>query len=553
MSLYRIAVNVLLTASLLWISACDTSTGSLISEEVKDLLAPPVSTTENQDTGLVAESNTDATNPQIEDPRTNNTSAPLVTSVSPTVTIRGSTIVLLIHGENLSSRLSVHLDNEPNPCEVSELGNTRNGIVQTNLIEAACTTRSISERVLKVTDSSGNEITGSPITFTGTNISLSTSASKSVSTVNSDSSTISSHDTLSNTYNSTSISNPFAASTVSATNDDLATAIQTTLPAPTNVHRLVDSTDFIKLSWDAVESAQGYNVYVSNTPNPQAGVRGTDSYISYSPSLQLTDFTVDQTLYIVVTAFSNNLESMGSAELRVDMPAALDRSADGRYSVFTSRSTNLVSTSTQGHLHTYLHDKDTEVVTLISQSSVGSVGNADSWSPRISDDGKIVVFVSTASNLDEQVSVEGGVSNVFSRNIATGETRVLSVSALINDASANANSFDPVIDGDGRNIVFSSEANDLTINDKTQAAHLYHFTSLNNTINVIPTTSDALPEILMNARASANAISSDGQFVFYELDLPGTSPSLYRLSLGTLIQQPLELTAKSADVPWPEK
>jgi hypothetical protein len=535
MSLYRIAVNGLLAASLLWISACDTSTGSLISEDVKDLLSPPVSTTGSQTTGSVTKPNSGAANPEIESPRTNITSPPLVTSVSPTVTIRGSNIVLLIHGENLSSSLSVHLDNEPNPCEVSELGNTRNGIVQTNLIEAACTTRSISQRVLRVTDSSGNEISGSPVTFTGTSIALSKGTSKSNSTTALDSTSDSFLDTHSATDNSSILINPFAASTAAVKNADLASAMQATLPVPTNLKR-VDSKDFIKLAWDTVKSAQGYNVYVSTEPNPQAGVRDTGSYISYSPSIQLTDLNIDQTLYIVVKAFSNNTESMGSAELQVDMQELLDQSANGRYSVFSSRSNKLVTTPTMGHLHTYLHDKDTGIVTLISQSSAGSVANADSWSPKISADGSTVVFFSTASNLDHQVSVEGGISNVFSRNTVTGETRMLSVSALISGVSANANSYDPVIDGDGGNIVFASDANDLTTNEKTQATHLYHFSSLNNTTKVVPIPTQAVPEIDWNARASIHSISADGEFVFYSLDVPGTAPSLQHFNLSTQLQ-----------------
>ena len=177
MSPIRLATTVALTATALWTSACDTSTGSLINDDVQSLLNPPTQQSLPEANSSSEERVNDTENNAADPLRTTTTNAPvLVTSVSSTITIRGDNIVLLIHGENLSDSLTMQLDNESSECLVSELGYTATGSIQTNLIEAECATRIISNRTLRVTDDTGNEVTGSPVTFTGTSITLSTSS-----------------------------------------------------------------------------------------------------------------------------------------------------------------------------------------------------------------------------------------------------------------------------------------------------------------------------------------------------------------------------------------
>jgi hypothetical protein len=377
----------------------------------------------------------------------------LVSSVSPTITIRGTDIVRLIQGENLSDSLSVHLDNDAEQCQVSELGNTTSGIVRTNLIEVACATRGISNRVLRITDASGSEVARSPITFTGTSITVSTTLRGSNSRLKSNLS----QTTASATEDSLMLSNPFAVSTAATADPDR--IVQSTLPAPTNLRR-VESTEFINLAWDAVERAHGYSIYISNATNPQPGVRGTTTYISYTPSIQITDFDSDQAQYIVIQAFANNIESVASAELRVNIQATLK---------------TLYAVQTQILKYSYT---SVNQCVLLSDESSQSVDQ--------SVDERFTVFLSRATNLVSQSTTGSmsGVSNVFTRNLVTGETRIQSVSALVSNVSANANSFDPVIDTDGENIVYSSYASDLTTTIKSQTSHLFHF---NSSIIIQPT------------------------------------------------------------------
>src|SRR6185369_5100887 len=74
-------------------------------------------------------------------------------------------------------------------------------------------------------------------------------------------------------------------------------------------------------------------------------------------------------------------------------------SADGRYVVFTSYATNLVSTGANGYAQVYVHDRVTGATELVSVDSAGNTGNKNSGdegsyiSPlAISADGRYVAF-----------------------------------------------------------------------------------------------------------------------------------------------------------------
>lgn len=84
-------------------------------------------------------------------------------------------------------------------------------------------------------------------------------------------------------------------------------------------------------------------------------------------------------------------------------------SADGRYVAFVSASTNLVAGDHNIFSDVFVRDRETGNIELISQSSTGRIGNGDSgyiftsrgyYSLNISEDGRYVVFESSAGNLN---------------------------------------------------------------------------------------------------------------------------------------------------------
>ncbi|MGE3310942.1 MAG: hypothetical protein AB7O66_13310 [Limisphaerales bacterium] len=105
-------------------------------------------------------------------------------------------------------------------------------------------------------------------------------------------------------------------------------------------------------------------------------------------------------------------------------------------------------------------------------SSAGArvTGNGEADSPSFSRDGRFIVFSSSASDLTPQ-DVNGFRRDVFVREVATGQTRLVSVNPA--GVSGNGDSFAPDISGDGRYVAFLSRASDLVEADTNQVADVF--------------------------------------------------------------------------------
>ncbi|MDX1604914.1 MAG: hypothetical protein R3202_01905 [Candidatus Competibacterales bacterium] len=136
-------------------------------------------------------------------------------------------------------------------------------------------------------------------------------------------------------------------------------------------------------------------------------------------------------------------------------------SADGRFVVFASIADDLASGDTNGTADIFVYDRDNDTMTRVSLHSNGSQANDGSFDPDISDDGRFVVFASGADNLVNNDN--NGVIDIFVRDRQRGETVRVSVDS--NGFEANDSSLEPKIAGDGRLVVFVSPANNLAPGD----------------------------------------------------------------------------------------
>ncbi len=130
----------------------------------------------------------------------------------------------------------------------------------------------------------------------------------------------------------------------------------------------------------------------------------------------------------------------------------------GRRIVFQSYATNLVKGDTNGHPDIFLHDLTTRTTRKISVAHDGRQANGASYFPSLSDDGRYIVFYSLASNL-----VPGdtnGKSDIFVMDLKKGFVRRVSVGW--DGSEADGGSYSPVIGGEGRSVVFTSNATNLT-------------------------------------------------------------------------------------------
>lgn len=165
---------------------------------------------------------------------------------------------------------------------------------------------------------------------------------------------------------------------------------------------------------------------------------------------------------LAATTVRVNVSSSGAEADGGTVGGAL--SPDGRFVVFDSFASNLVPEDTSTRADIFLHDRDPDgnglfdegngTTERVSVSSAELEANGPSWWASVSDDGNLVAFASSATNL---VAVDANnADDIFVRNRATGTT----TRASLDDANLGANDDcdQPQISGDGGSVVFMTVA-----------------------------------------------------------------------------------------------
>lgn len=141
-------------------------------------------------------------------------------------------------------------------------------------------------------------------------------------------------------------------------------------------------------------------------------------------------------------------------------------SADGRWLAFESRATNWGITPGNNVSDVFVLDRQSDSVRLVSSNVLGAAsGNDASTTPLISADGRFVVFQSRASDL---VSVDTNQQwDVFVRDLQTETTFALPGAS--DGVTGNGLSRNPILGSDGRTVVLESFASDVIANDYNQS------------------------------------------------------------------------------------
>jgi Tol biopolymer transport system component len=144
-------------------------------------------------------------------------------------------------------------------------------------------------------------------------------------------------------------------------------------------------------------------------------------------------------------------------------------SASGRYVAFYSTSPDLVPGPQHDAQDAYLRDLRTGAVRRVSRGWDGSLGDGFSTPFGISDDGRRVVFESSAANL---VPGDGNdMPDVFVYDDRTRRTTRVSVGPA--GAEGNSYSLGGRLSGDGRYAAFGSAASDLVAGDTNGATDVF--------------------------------------------------------------------------------
>jgi len=182
-------------------------------------------------------------------------------------------------------------------------------------------------------------------------------------------------------------------------------------------------------------------------------------------------------------------------------------SRDGRYVVFQSAATNLVAGDTNDREDVFLADRQTHTLTRVSVGPGGIQSSRDSNSGRISGDGRYVAFESLADNFTSPDA--NGTWDIFLHDTVDGTIECLSLTA---NGTANNESHSPIISNDGSLVVFSSLADNLVPGDTNGVPDLFLWQRGVSGLLLLSRTKDGVPA---NDYSSGGFISDDNRYVLF--------------------------------------
>lgn len=211
-------------------------------------------------------------------------------------------------------------------------------------------------------------------------------------------------------------------------------------------------------------------------------------------------------------------------------------SADGQFVAFQSDASNLVQGDTNGVTDIFVYTRVTERIERVSIASDGSQASGASINPSISADGRIIAFVSWASNLapgDTNTLPDPPPTNapdIFVHDRQTGETERVSIAS--NSMQANDRSDNPSISGDGRYVAFVSWASNLVRDDTNDAPDIFVHDRQSGKTERVSIASDGAQS---NGWSEAAAISADGRWVAFVSQATNLVPNAVAKPCGVFV------------------
>jgi Tol biopolymer transport system component len=182
-------------------------------------------------------------------------------------------------------------------------------------------------------------------------------------------------------------------------------------------------------------------------------------------------------------------------------------SADGRRVAFESLATDLAGSDVNQQTDVYWCDLESREVRRVSTPIADGVNTSGtSLSPSLSGDGRFVAFTSDSGGL---VAGDGGRAGVFWKDMETGQ--VVVVDAPAGAPASNGIGTHPRISNDGQYVVFDSDATDLPGGAQNgRAVDVFRKHVVTGTVDLISAASGGA-----NADSTANSISGDGNVVAF--------------------------------------
>lgn len=188
-------------------------------------------------------------------------------------------------------------------------------------------------------------------------------------------------------------------------------------------------------------------------------------------------------------------------------------SGDGRHVAFASDASDLVNGDMNQLSDVFVKDLYTGSNVLVSITDSGSSGNGSSFEPVISGNGRYVTFTSFATNL-----CAGDVNNrsdVFVRDLQAGTTSLVSLNTA-GTRGGNNDSYAPRISSDGRFILFLSKATDVAGGLPSGYENLFVRDQQNSATCALTTTGQSLASMTPDGNFIAYTTSSGTAILFWD-------------------------------------
>lgn len=183
-------------------------------------------------------------------------------------------------------------------------------------------------------------------------------------------------------------------------------------------------------------------------------------------------------------------------------------SEDGSCVAFSSLASNLVAGDTNGQSDVFV--RVGAVTERVSISSTGVQGNGISQLPALSADGRYVVFLSTSSNL--VLNDTNGLGDVFVRDRQLGTTERVSLGNGAVQADGTCICRPGAVSADGRWVVFDSNATNLWTGDPNAAYDVF----LRDRLNLYTAPASVSTGFVQGSwHSTMSALSSDGRCVVF--------------------------------------
>ncbi len=194
-------------------------------------------------------------------------------------------------------------------------------------------------------------------------------------------------------------------------------------------------------------------------------------------------------------------------------------SEDGRYVAFRSEATNIVADDTDTVRDIYVRDRQTGQVSLVSRASgpAGAKGARDSYNPRISANGRFVVFRSNATNLVPEDT--DTLEDIYVRDLQANQTILVSRASTPVGAKGNGGSFNASISADGQRVAFRSEATNLSPEDTDTVPDIY-VRDLSTNETILVSRASGVAGAKGTGFSEFPVISGDGRRVAFRSEAP---------------------------------